>query len=143
MVLQKTTSIVAGLFRASKWLPKRPPLLLLVFFKPVNGHLKDHRSRVGEHPAAASGGTPESAPAAEKPIPPPSAGSLGRPPGRPNRGHAARTGDSCAGVGLARGCRERARTTWSDAGEDIVRIVPPYRTRNAPVRAAAIIFPCE
>lgn len=57
MVSQKTNSIADGLFCANKWFSKRPPLLPLVFFKPINGHLEDHRSRVGEHPAAASGGT--------------------------------------------------------------------------------------
>lgn len=129
---KKTTSIATGLCGANKWIPQRPPLLLLVFFKPVNGHLKDHRSRVGKHPAAASGGTGprrETHPALVlKP--------LGRLPDGPNRGHAGRTRGHLRGRGT---CPRLPRAGTYDMvgcgggrGQKKVRITPPYSPPYVP-----------
>lgn len=132
MVSQKTTSIAAGLFRASKWVPQRPPLLPLVFFKPVNGHLKDHRSRVEKHPAAASGGTEPR----RKTHPAPFRRLPGASPGRPNRGHAGRTRGHLRG---RKACPRLPRAGTYDmvgyGGTNRVRItayVPPYSPQYVP-----------
>ena len=121
MVSPKTTSIADGLFRANKWFSKRPPLLPLVFFKPINGHLEDHRSRVGEHPAAASGGTGPPSENTSRPFP---QAPWGVPSDRPNRAHAGRTADPYAGGGARQHLPHTGTCDTADMGEKTLPYVP-------------------
>lgn len=133
---KKTTSIATGLCGANKWIPQRPPLLLLVFFKPVNGHLKDHRSRVEKHPAAASGGTGprrETHPAL-----------VLKPLGRPlEQAQSGPCGTYTRTLTRAWDLPAIAASRHVRHGRMRGRIGEGKKGDNAPVRAAAIIFPRE